>query len=70
MLYDRPVLIIGGGDGTIQVWCQTAEKVVFRAQLNTTPQDVVVHQPGDLCVATAMGIVSLRVRDWAEEFAG
>ncbi|WP_158854075.1 caspase family protein [Saccharothrix deserti] len=69
-LHSRPVLVIGGGDGTIRVWCQGTENLVFQAQLNTTPQDVAVHPPGDLCVATAMGIVSLRVRDWGEEVDG
>jgi WD40 repeat protein len=63
-LYDRPVLVIGGGDGTIRIWCQETGTVVARAQLNTTPQDVVVYPPGDVCVATGMGIVNLHVRDW------
>ncbi|WP_165960959.1 caspase family protein [Actinocrispum wychmicini] len=66
-LYDHPVLIIGGGDGTIRVWCQASERVVAQAQLNTTPQDVVVHPPADICVATAMGVVALHVRNWTKE---
>lgn len=65
-LYNKPVLIIGGGDGTLRVCCGDTGMVAFEAQLNTTPQDVVVHPPGDLCVATAMGVVALRIRNWTE----
>jgi WD40 repeat protein len=66
-LYERPVMVIGGGDGTIRIWCHTSAKIVAEAQLNTTPQDVLVHPPGDICIATAMGIVSLHISNWMEE---
>jgi len=63
-LYDQPVLIIGGGDGTVRIWCQKTAKIVAQAQLNTTPQDIIVHPPADICIATAMGVVALQVRNW------
>jgi WD40 repeat protein len=65
-LYGCPVLAIGGGDGTIRIWSQMTGKIVAQAQLNTTPQDVVMRPPGDVVIATAMGIVALEVRDWTE----
>lgn len=65
-LYGQPVLVIGGADGTLRIWCHRTAKIVAQAQLNTTPQDVVVDPSGDIYVATGMGIVALHIRNWTE----
>lgn len=65
-LHGKPVLIIGGGDGAVRIWCQTTATIVAQAQLNTTPQDMVVRPPGDICIATGMGIVALHVQNWTD----
>jgi WD40 repeat protein len=60
----NPVLVIGGSNGLVRVWCLATEQVVAQAQLTVAPEDVVLRPDGDMCIATAMGIVTLNISDW------
>lgn len=63
-LHERPVLVIGGADGSIRVWCRQTERIVMRTLLSAMPAGAVIHAPESLYVATDMGIVKLNVRNW------
>ncbi|MGB6161953.1 MAG: caspase family protein [Pseudonocardiaceae bacterium] len=60
-LRGNPALAIGAADGTVRIWCGATQQTIVEVQLHATPQDMVIHPDGYLCIGTKMGVVTLRI---------
>jgi WD40 repeat protein len=63
-MYGFPVLAMAGDSGVVRLWCRQTEQIVAEARLGTDVQGLLLTPDGDVCVATAMGVLALHVSDW------